>query len=86
MCKRTEATIEEDSGEFFGIVRKSSGLPDGCGVFKSGDWVHFGQVKNGIYQDGRKVSVNKVAKLLKLTNKKCQADGSVLQKIEHFSN
>ena len=30
------------------------------------------------------VSANNGAKLLKLTNKKCQADGSVLQKKEQF--
>jgi hypothetical protein len=46
--------------------------------------VHCGQVKNGIYQEGRKVSVSKIAKRLNLTNKKFQADGSVLQKIERF--
>jgi hypothetical protein len=81
-----EATIEGDSGVFFGIVRKSSNLPDGYGIFKFGQWVHCGKFKDGVFDEGRKVSVNKVAKLLKLTNQKCQADGSVLQKIERFSN
>ncbi len=33
VCKRTEATIEGDLGEFYGIVCKSSGLPEGYGVF-----------------------------------------------------
>ncbi len=36
VCKRTEATIEGDLGEFYGIVCKSSGLPEGYGVFKFG--------------------------------------------------
>ena len=76
--KRTEATIEGESGVFFGIVLKSTGLPDGYGVFVAGAWVHCGQVKNGVYQDGRKVSVNKNERLLKLTNQKCLSDGSVL--------
>ncbi len=31
------------------------------------------------------MSVNRVAKLLKLTNSKCLADGSVLQKVDRFS-
>jgi hypothetical protein len=42
LCKRTEATIEGDSGEFYGIVCKSSGLPEGYGVFKAGEWFHCG--------------------------------------------
>ncbi len=78
VCKRTEATIENESGVFFGIVLKSTGLPDGFGVFVAGAWVHCGQVKNGAYQDGRKVSVNRNERLLKLTNQKCLSDGSVL--------
>ena len=61
VCKRTEATIEGESGVFFGIVCKSTGLPDGYGVFdicNDDDWVvHCGEVKNGVYQEGRKVSV-----------------------------
>ena len=81
-----EATIEGDLGEFFGIVHKSSNLPDGVGVFKSGDWLHCGKFKAGLLQDSRKVSVNREARLLKLTNQKCLADGSVLQKLERFSN
>ena len=47
--------------------------------------MHCGEVKEGVFQDGRKVSANRVAKILKLTNQKCQADGSVLKKIERFS-
>ena len=85
VIKRVEATIETEEGEFFGIVRKSSGIPDGCGVFKTSDWVHCGQVKNGVYQHGRKVSVNKSENLLTLTDQKCLADGTILKKIERFS-
>ena len=47
--------------------------------------MHCGQVKNGGFQDGRQVSVNRVAKLLKLTNQKSLSDVSVLKKIERFS-
>ncbi len=65
-------------GEFFGIVNKLSNLPDGFGVFKTGDWVHCGQVKNDLYQEGRKVSVNSEERLLTLTNQKCLSDGGVL--------
>jgi hypothetical protein len=36
ICKRTEATIEGERGVFFGIVCKSTGLPDGYGVFEAG--------------------------------------------------
>ena len=44
-----EATIEDEEGEFFGIVKESSGIPDGYGVFKTGGWVHCGQVKDNVY-------------------------------------
>ncbi len=47
--------------------------------------MHCGEVKEGVFQDGRKVSANRVAKILKLTDQKCLADGSVLKKIERFS-
>jgi hypothetical protein len=33
VCKRIEATIEGESGYFFGIVCELTGLPDGYGVF-----------------------------------------------------
>ncbi len=46
--------------------------------------MHFSQVKNGVYWDGRKVSVNQAEKLLILTNRKCLSDGTVLEKIERF--
>jgi hypothetical protein len=85
VIKRVKATIKGEKGEFFGIVRKSSGIPDGCGVFRTSDWVHCGQVKNGAYQQGKKVSVNATEKLLKMTNKKLRVDGIVLEKIELFT-
>jgi hypothetical protein len=85
VCKRIKATIEGESGEFFGIVRKLTDLPDGYGVFKAGDWVHCGEVKDEKFLDGRRVSVNKAERLLKLTNQKCLSDGSVLEKVELFS-
>jgi hypothetical protein len=85
VCKRLEATIDGEKGEFFGIVCKSSGIPDGYGVFRTSDWVHCGQVKNDVYQQGRKVSVNASEELLRLTNRKWLANGTVLEKIELFS-
>ena len=49
VCRRVEATIEGESGDFFGIVCRSSGLPDGYGVFITTDgWTHCGKVKDGI--------------------------------------
>jgi hypothetical protein len=86
VCKSINATIEGEEGVFHGIVCKSSGIPDGFGVFVTGYWVHCGQVKKGFYQQGKKVSVNKGEKLLRLTNKKCLADETVLEKIEQFSD
>ncbi len=59
VIKRMKATIEGQTGTFYGIFCKSTGLPDGFGVFAAGDWVHCGEVKFGVYQDGRKVSVNR---------------------------
>ena len=51
----------------------------------SDGWVHCGQVKDGLFQEGRKVSVNGKEKVLRLTNKKLRSDGIVLEKIELFS-
>ena len=64
---------------------KSSGLPDGYGVFIVGKWVHCGKVKDGLFQDGRMVSVNDNAMILELKNKTFLGDGSVLEKVEIFS-
>jgi hypothetical protein len=87
VIKRIEASIESFSGEFYGIVRKSSDLPDGFGVFVASDgWIHCGQVKDSLFQEGRIVSANKEAKILKLIFKKLQIDGNVLEKIEIFSH
>ena len=67
---------------FFGIVSTLTGLPDGYGVFKAfGGWIICGKVKDGVYQEGSRVSVNKAEQLLHLTNQKCLADGSVLEKV-----
>jgi hypothetical protein len=44
VIKRKEATIEGESGTFYGIFCKSTGLPDGFGVFVAGDWVHCGEI------------------------------------------
>jgi hypothetical protein len=85
VCKRIEATIDGIFGEFFGIVCRQTDQPDGYGVFRIFDWVHCGQFKDGKFLEGRIVSINKVERLLKLTNKKCLADGSVIEKVELFS-
>ncbi len=58
VCKRITAIIEGKSGEFFGIICKLNGLPDGYGVFKADGWVHCGEVKNSKFLEGRRVSVN----------------------------
>ena len=75
VCTRIETTIDGEGGHFFGSVSKTSGFPDGYGVFKTEDWLHCGKVAYGRFSDGRKVSLNKKAKELKLVNKKSQADG-----------
>ncbi len=45
-------------------------LPDGLGVFTTGAWVHCSKVKDGLFADGKRVSVNKKTKVLKLVNTK----------------
>ncbi len=80
-----KATIDGLYGRFSGIVRRQTREPDGYGVFKVADWWHCGQVKDGKFLEGKKVSVNQVERLLLLTNQKCLADGSVIEKIELFS-
>ncbi len=72
---------------FYGIVSKSSGLPDGFGVFATSDeWIHCSKVKEGLFQEGRMVSVSEDEKILMMTNQKFLADGSILKKIQRFSN
>ncbi len=84
---RIEDSIEGCSGVFYGFVKISSGAPDGFGVFVASDgWVHCGKVKDGHFQEGRIVSANRSARILRLTNKKFLIDGSILDKIEVFSD
>ncbi len=80
-----ETNIEGEEGVFYGIVSKSTNQPNGFGIFTVGNWVHCGEVRDGAFQEGRMVSVNRSDTILKLTNRKFLADGSVLKKIERFS-
>ncbi len=68
VCKKTKAIIEGKWGKFYGIVCKSTRMPDGYGVFEAWPWVHCGQVRDKIFVEGRMVSVNKGERVLKLTN------------------
>ncbi len=68
VCKRIKATIDGIFGEFFGIVCRQTDQPDGHGIFKEFGWVHCGQVKDGKFFQGRKVSVNRAGRLIKLSN------------------
>ncbi len=47
--------------------------------------MNCGKIQDGVFTEGKIVSVNWKEKELKLTNKKCLVDGSVLKKIERFS-
>jgi hypothetical protein len=85
VCKRMEATIEGELGIFFGITSKISGKPDGYGVFKVGARLFCGEVKEDSFQEGRKLSVKLKYKILQLINQKWLSDGSVIKKIERFS-
>ena len=58
VCKRMEANIEGEKGYFYGSVSKTTGSPDGYGVFKTDNWVHCGKVEHGHFADERKVSVS----------------------------
>ena len=78
VCKRDKARLDGNEGYFCGSFCKTTNLPDGYGVFTTGDWIHCGKVKGGIFSDGRKVSVDGKEKFLKLVNTKNQPDGSVL--------
>ena len=41
-------------------------MPECCGVFVTDSWINCGEVKDGLFSDGRKVSVNKEAQVLEL--------------------
>ena len=62
-----------------------TGLPQGYGVFDTDEWVHCSSVLNGTFGEGRRVSVNRQTKEMKLVNTKFKSDGSKLQKIESFT-
>ena len=79
------AAIEGENGSFFGSVSKATGLPQGYGVLVTNEWVHCSSVANGIFAAGKRVSVNKQTKEMRLVNTKFQSDGSKLQKIESFT-
>ena len=49
-------------------MKKSDGLPDGFGVFVTSDgWVHCASVKDGLFEEGRIVSVHQNEFIFKLT-------------------
>ena len=78
VIKRKEASVDGEKGYFFGPFFKKTDLPDGFGVHVTSDWVHCGEVRDGSFTAGRRVSVNQKAKILKLVNTRNQPDGSVL--------
>ena len=80
VIKRKEASVEGEKGEFVGPFCKKTDLPKGFGVYVSDDeaWVHCGEVKDGRFAEGRRVSVNRAKQVLKLVNTRYQPDGSVL--------
>ena len=48
--------------------------------------MHCSSVANGIFTAGKRVSINKKTKEMRLVNTKFQSDGSKLQKIESFTS
>ncbi len=48
--------------------------------------MHCSPVANGIFADGKRVSVNILTKEMRLVHTKLQSDGSKLQKIESFTS
>ena len=59
VCKSAQVTIEGEEGLFYGPVSLQTDLPSGYGAFAIGDVIHFGCVKNGIFTDGSRVTINK---------------------------
>ncbi len=58
VCKRIKAKIAGVKGYFYGSVSKTTGYPDGYGVFQTDNWVHCGKVEHSRFADGRKVTVS----------------------------
>ena len=77
--------IEGEKGTFYGPVNIKSNLPQGYGVFYTDLWVHCSSVTNGTFAAGKRVSVNRQTKEMKLVYTKFQSDGTKLQKIESFT-
>ena len=52
--KRTDATIDNEQGIFYGSVHKQTGLPSGEGVFVAENgWIHCGAVREGTFAESR---------------------------------
>ena len=63
-------TIEGEVGYFHGSVSKQTSQPAGLGVFKNEERVHCGDFSDGAFADGNQGSLNKNAKVLRLTKQK----------------
>ena len=64
---------------FYGPEDKQTGMAAGEGVFMAmNGWLICGKVKNGVYADGKRVSVNKNTQQLRLDVTKRHADGTLL--------
>ena len=67
VLKRKEASVEGEKGYFYGPFCKKTDLPEGFGVYKTeNSWIHCGEVKDGRFAEGRRVSVNHRKSVLKL--------------------
>ena len=52
--KRTDATIDNEQGKFYGSVCKQTNLPSSEGVFYANNgWVHCGAFLEGTHAEGR---------------------------------
>jgi hypothetical protein len=83
ICKVTQTTIQGKKGEFYGSVRKSTGLPSGEGVFVTDKWIFFGRVMDGKCFVGETLRIRRDYDPGEywIINAKLKADGTLLEKV-----
>ena len=86
ICKVTQTTIQGKKGEFYGSVRKSTGLPSGEGVFVADKWIYFGRVKDGKCFVGETLRIRRASDYGEywIINANLKADGTLLEKVQTF--
>jgi len=68
------------------MVNNETGFANGHGIFLTGEWIHCGAVEKDTFKMGSKVSANKKTGELRLLSWRQLDDGTLLEKIERYTD